>query len=87
MCFSLEWWRDLLILAVVVSAIIAILQILVPYVLRRIGWAGSEHVAVLTQVIRIVIWAIIVIAVIYVVFALISCLLGYTGAWPLFPRR
>jgi ABC-type multidrug transport system fused ATPase/permease subunit len=73
MCFSLAWLQQLLIWAVIVGAIIAILQLFVPWVLSQVGDLGGA-VGVILQVIRIIVWAVIVIFVIYFVFDLISCL-------------
>lgn len=89
MCFSLGWWQNLFVWLVIVAAIVAILQILLPYILKKIRPSGevSEGIGILTQIARIVIWAVIVIFVIYVAFALISCLLSMGGGGlSLFPR-
>jgi len=86
MCFSLEWFKQLLILLVIVCAIIGILKILLPYVLSKLGAEASEGVNIILAVVRIIIWAIIVLFVIYVCFALIQCLMSYGGGMPLFPR-
>lgn len=88
-CFSLWWFAQILIFAVVVAAIVAILKILVPYVISKlnVGPEASEGIAVVTAVFRVAIWAVIIIFVIYVCFALISCLLSYSGGMPLLPRR
>lgn len=86
MCFSMAWFEQLLILLVIVCAVIGILKILLPYVLKQLGAEASEGVGVIMAVVRIVIWAIIVIFVIYICFALIQCLIGYSGGMPLFPR-
>ena len=82
MCFSLLWFRDLLIWLVVLAAVVAILQLFVPWVLTQL----NINAAPVMQILRIVIWAVVIIAVIYFVFALISCLTGSAGGLPLFPR-
>ena len=81
-CFSLIWFRDLLIWLVVLAAVVAILRLFVPWVLAQLG----INAAVVMQVINIVIWAIVIIAIIYFVFALLACLTGAGGGFPLFPR-
>lgn len=78
MCFSLEWFKELLVWLVIICAVVAILRLLVPFVLAQIGSPGG----VLAQAINIVLWAVICIFVIYVVFDLVSCLIGAGG----FPR-
>jgi H+/Cl- antiporter ClcA len=82
MCFTLLWFRDLLIWLVVMVAVVALLRLLLPWLLRQLG----TDVGVLMRAIDIFVWAIVAIFVIYVIFALISCLAGGGGALPLFPR-
>jgi hypothetical protein len=86
MCFSLGWWQQLAVMIVVIIAIVAIWNIIVPYLLSKIGGAIGEGMNVIMAVLRVVIWAIVAIFVIYICFALISCLLGYAGGFPLLPR-
>lgn len=86
-CFSLAWFQQLLIWLVIICAVIAILKLLVPYVLSQIGAEISGGASVVMQAIHIVIWAIVAIVVIYICFALIACLMGYSGGLPLLPRR
>lgn len=86
MCFSLAWFEQLLVWLVIVCAVIAILKILPPYVLSQLGDLDGG-VSVVMAVIRIVVWAIVAIFVIYICFALISCLMSYGGGMPLFPRH
>ena len=81
MCFSLAWIEQLLIWLVIVVAIVALLKLLLPFILNQLGVAGG----IIMQAINIVIWAVILIFVIYFVFALIACLGG--GGLPLFPRH
>ena len=81
-CLSLAWLEQLLVWAVIVGALILILRIIIPWALQFFGAAGG----VLAQVIDIVIKAVIAILVIYIVFALISCLIG-SGHLSLMPPR
>lgn len=81
-CLSLAWLEQLLVWAVIIGALILILQIIIPWALQFFGAAGG----VIGQVINIIIKAIIVILVIYIVFALISCLVG-AGHFSLMPPR
>lgn len=74
-CFSLQWFESVLIWLVIICAIVAILKLLVPFVLAQLGAGGG----IIAQAINIVLWAVVCIFVIYVCFALISCLLGMSG--------
>jgi len=87
MCFTMQWLMQLLILVVVVGAIIAILKIIIPWAVSKMGEFG-EAVNILMQILTIVFWAIIIIVVIYIAFALISCLWSMGGGSfrGLFPR-
>lgn len=89
MCFSLEWLKAILVYLVVICAIIAILKIIVPWVLGKLASfpALTEAIGIITQIIWIIIYAVIVIFVIYVAFDLIQCLLSYAGGFPSLPRR
>ena len=88
-CFSLQWLMQVLILVVVVCAIIAILKILVPYVLSKLPGGGLGEVGnVLMQILTIVFWAVVVIIVIYITFALIACLWSMGGGFgSILPHR
>jgi hypothetical protein len=70
MCFSLAWLEQLLVWLVIVGAVIAILRLIVPWVAAQFG------IPLVAQVLNIILWAIIVIFVIYIVFSLLSCLAG-----------
>lgn len=80
MCFSLSWIEELLVWLIIVCAVVAILRLLLPYVLGQLGVAGG----IIMQAINIFVWAVVLIAVVYFCFALISCLGG--GGFPLFHR-
>jgi hypothetical protein len=71
-CISLGFIENILIWLVVLGAILALVNLLLPLVLGPLGGAGATIVAAL----RIVVWAIVCIFVIIVVFDLASCLLG-----------
>jgi hypothetical protein len=73
MCFSLGWLASLLVWLVILCAILALGRLLVAFVLPRLGME-SEALVIVAQAINIVIWAVVVIAVIYFVFDLIACL-------------
>jgi hypothetical protein len=76
MCFSLSWVENVLIWLVVVGAIIAIVRLFLPLALAQFGGAGT----VVMQVLNIIIWAFVLIAIIILAFELLSCLMGSSGA-------
>ena len=73
MCFSLGWIEQLCIWIIIVSAIVAIIRLFVP----MLGGWGLPSIVV--QIINIVLWAVVAIAVVYFIFGLLSCLLGGAG--------
>ena len=87
MCFSLAWWEQLFVWAIIIFAIIAIFKLLIPYVLSMLGGTLGAGGNLVMAVLRIVFFAIIAIVVIYIVFALIQCLIGMGGGLPLFPHH
>lgn len=74
MCFSLGWLQQILIWAIVIGAVIAIIKLVVPFALAQLGGGG-----ILAQIINIALWAFVAIMIVYIAFALISCLLGGGG--------
>lgn len=73
MCFSLDAIEHLLIVAVIIVAIILIVKIFAGTILSKLGEGG----AVAIQVLNVILWAAIIIAIIIFVFMLLSCLIGY----------
>ena len=71
-CFSLLWLEQILIWLVIASAVIAIVRLVIP-------WITSITFPIIGQVLEIVLWAIIAIIAIYIIFALLSCLIGMAG--------
>jgi len=71
-CFSLLWLEQLLIWLVVIAAVVALVKLIVPHIVGPLGAAGSMAVSAL----NIVIWAIVAVAVIILVFDLLSCITG-----------
>ena len=80
MCFSLAWIEQLCVWLIVVCAVVAIIRLLVPFLTGMI-----IGVPVVGQIINIVLWAVVAIMVVYIVFALLSCLLGAGGGLMHFP--
>ena len=72
-CFSLSWLEQMLIWLVIVCAIVAIIRLLVPWVTAMIG------VPIIGQAINIILWAFLAIICIYIIFAILQCLLGMGG--------
>ena len=87
MCFSFDFIKQLLIFGVVIVAIIGILQLVVPYIVSKLGIALGEGWGVIVGAFRIFIWALVAIFVIIVCFELISCLWSYAGNGVLFHTR
>ena len=75
MCFSIGWLFTLLIWCVVIGAIYAIIKLVIPAVMANFGGPGT----LLAQVINIVMWAILLIAVLYIIWGLVACLAGGAG--------
>jgi hypothetical protein len=74
MCFSLQWLGQLLVWLIVVCAVVAVIRLLVPL---AASWLPGG--AVVVQIINIVLWAVVAIAVVWLVIDLLSCLLGAGG--------
>lgn len=68
-CFSLAFVEQLLIWLVIAGAVIAVLRLLIP-------WITSITSPIIGQVLEIVLWAVVAILAIYIVFALLGCLVG-----------
>ena len=86
MCFSLDFLKQILILAVVLIAIISILGLLIPFIVTKLGITLGAGWAVCVAAFRIFIWALVAIIVIIFCFELISCLVSFTGG-SLIPHR
>lgn len=81
-CFTLAWLQQVLVWLVVVAAVVAILRLLIP-------WITSITFPIVGQALEIILWAVLAIVAIYIIFALLSCLLGMGGGLrlPPFPAR
>jgi hypothetical protein len=80
MCFSLGWLEQLFVWLIIVSAVVALIRLLLPYLTSLIG------IPLITQALNIVLWAVVAIMCVYIIFALISCLIGSGGGLLHFPR-
>jgi hypothetical protein len=74
MCFTLDWLLQMLIWIVIILAIVAILRVLVPWALSKLGGAGDFSIPL--KILTIVFWAVVIIAVIIFAGGMISCLLS-----------
>jgi hypothetical protein len=72
-CFTLGFLQALIIQIIIIAAIIAIIKLLVPFLVSLTGWP------ILGQILMIVLWAIVAIMCVYLIFALLSCLMGSGG--------
>ena len=80
-CFTLGWLQQFLVWCVIVGAVIAIIRLVVPWVMAQVG------IPLLSQAINIILWAVVCIFVIYIIFALLSCVVGMGGISVLPPHR
>ena len=79
MCFTLGWIESLCVWLIIVAATAAIIRILVPYLTSLIG------IPIVAQIINIVLWAVVAIMAVYIIFSLLSCLIGFGGGLGLAP--
>lgn len=92
-CLSLAFWETIAVWVVVIIAVVALLRLLIaalggggawwppvsnPFVGPPAG-AGGGLLGFVAAALNIVIWAIIMIAIIYLIFSLIACLIGAVG--------
>jgi len=71
-CFTLGFFEQILIWLVGIAAIFGLVKVLLPLVVGPLGAAGGAVIAAL----GIILWAIVAIAVIILIFDLLSCLVG-----------
>jgi hypothetical protein len=79
-CLSLGFIEQLCIWLIVVIAIVSIIKLLVPFLTGMIG------IPIVGRIINIILWAIVAILCVYIIFALLACLLGSGGGLMHFPR-
>ena len=82
MCFSMEFLKQILIWCIVIGAVFAILQIIIPMVMAQVGATMGGAWAVVVQILKIMLWALVLIFLVIFAFDMIGCLLGYTGGLP-----
>lgn len=69
-CLSLGFLQALIVQCIIIGVVIAVIQLLVPMLVSLTGWP------VIGQILMIILWGIIAIMIVYIIFALLSCLLG-----------
>ena len=79
MCFSLAWLEQLIVWLIVVSAVVAIIKLVIPFLDSLTG------MPIIGRILMIVLWAIVAIALVIIIFGLLSCLVGGPGTLG-FPR-
>lgn len=70
MCWSLPYLEGILVDIVIITAVVLIIRLIVPYLLNL---AGINTGGVVMQAINIIVGAIVLIFVIYLVFGLLGC--------------
>ena len=75
MCMSAAFFFTLMIWLVVIGALYAIIKLVLPAVLANFGGPGT----LLAQVVNIIMWAFLLIIVLYLIWDLVDCLLGAGG--------
>jgi hypothetical protein len=80
MCFSLAWVEQLVVWLIVISAVIAIIKLVIPFL------DGLTGMPIIGRILMIVLWAIVAIAIVSIIFGLLSCVLGGGGTLS-FPHR
>ena len=73
MCFSLAWLEQLVIWLIVVGAIVAVIKLIIPFLDSITG------MPIIGQVLMIILWAVVAIALVVIIFGLLSCALGGSG--------
>jgi hypothetical protein len=85
MCFSLAWLEQIAIwIVIAIATYVILIQILLPYLLKKFAPSGqvSEGLGVLFAVLRVFLWAVVIIIVIVIVFSLLACLWSMAGGFP-----
>jgi hypothetical protein len=79
MCFSLAWLEQLIIWLIIVSAIIAVIKLVIPFLDSLTG------MPIIGRILMIILWAVVAIAFVIIIFGLLSCVLVGSGTLG-FPR-
>jgi hypothetical protein len=79
MCFSLAWLEQLIVWLIVLGAIVAIIKLVIPFI------DGLTGMPIIGQILMIVLWCVVAVALVIIIFGLLSCVLGGGGTLG-FPR-
>lgn len=71
-CFSPALITQFLVWLVIVIAVVAVVQIVVPWILSKLGPPADSSIII--RILQIVVWAFVAIAIIYFIMALIGCI-------------
>lgn len=69
-CFSLAWILQLLVSAIVVAVVYGIVMIVLPKIPLGEPWPT------VVQIVRLILWGLVAIAVVYFLFDLVACAFG-----------
>lgn len=93
-CLSLAFWYDVAIYVIVLIAVVALLRLLISALGGAAGpfWpptfaaapSGGGLLGFVAAALNIIVWAVIMIFVLWLIFMLLSCLIG--SGLPRFPR-
>lgn len=75
MCFPIASIIAILIWCIIIAGVVAILRLLIAFALPRLG-IGGEIVSLFVQVLMIVLWVVVGVAVVTIIGNVILCLIG-----------
>lgn len=78
-CFTLGWLASFLVQCIIIIAVIAIINVVLPLLSNWIAQIAPNLASALVAIIRIVLWAGVAIFAIWVIFGLLSCLWSLGG--------
>lgn len=78
-CFSFGWVEQMIVNLIIICAVVTILKLLIPLLVAMLQPIMGAGAAIVGQIITIVLWAIVAIFVVYIIFGLLSCLVGAGG--------
>ena len=83
MCFSFTWIAQILIWAIALGAAFSIVALVINFVLPKLGIPiAAEIIGLIWQIIKIAIWAVVLIFVVIIAFDIVACLFSAGGPLP-----